>query len=464
MEIYSIIVIDATTGVPIYTYRNESKIKYDDDKNVLFSGAMMAIQHLMKEFDGGKLQTIKTEEYDLCGESGDRFAMFTVGKIDNPQIVFHFMKMVIVFLESENLPEIIVMLEENHVLLLETMITQFIDLWHDRNITSNTLVFSKRLGFQVVNEITDIKLNNFLIGYLSSLPKSFMEKDHSFILKYNKNHHLFGVLYNLNGKSMVQVISILNSSVSIISSNTHIYVRKSIEFLENNEALIDMINDGEEYLNQFNKNNMEFCNKLIQTLSNYSIDMDFLGMENILFAFDKYIPRILGSLLSGIPLTVVASDVDYAKPIIDMLVYTTGITEVDLSEGEFIHARLSWCTNKQKYITEKAGYMILDLNLTKVFGRKENNFFKNIWKSILKTQKDYTLILYELRTHCTELWNECEYLLEKGISGDLDKLIDERGVFKERKDMLRDMIYWLNPHLSKNGIIKQHVIKNKILW
>ena len=465
MKIYSIIIVDANSGVPVFTYRPEGSSIQNSDRDVLFSGAMIAIQHLMKEFDGGKLQAIKTEQYDLYGETGDRFVIFVVGKINNEKVVLDFVKKLVLFIETENFPEIIVELDENLVLLLNTMIEQFNSLWQEKDISSNTLIYNERIGFQSIVEMDNSKLYKFLIGYLSTLPKQVLSINHSFILKFDEDSHVMGVLYNSDENILVQIFIICNSKLQLISSNKHEYINYAIKFLDTNELLIKSIDNDPENYNIFSRLNAVLSNQLSHTLHNYSMDIDFLGISNILNAFDKDIPKILGSLLTGIPLAVVADELDFAKPILDTFVYITGISNVDFSLTEFVPTRLTWCTENEIKSVNKIGYIIFHLSKIKVTGGKHYIYFQRIWDSIKSTLPDHRIRLFELRNICHEFWKDCdEILLESNSNGKIIDIINKKAILDERKEILHDMINWINPHLLNKSLDKKYVIKNKIHW
>lgn len=465
MIIYSIIIVDARSGVPVYTYKPEGASNGSEDKDILFSGAMIAIQHLMKEFDGGKLQAIKTEQYDLIGETGERFVIFVIGKINNEKVVLDFIKKLVMFIETEDFPDIIIELEENLILLIDTMIEQFNILWQEKDINANTLVYNERIGFQNIIEIQNSKLISFITGYLSNLPKTFLEDNHCFILKFDKNTHVLGVFFSSHQKIMVQIYIISDSNLQLISSNKHEYISLTTDFLDTNESLIELIDTDEENYNIYSRLNAELSNKLSHTLHNYSMDIDFLGISGILRAFDKYIPIIFGSLLTGVPLAVIADEIDYAKPILDTFVYVTGINNVDFSLTEFIPTRLTWCTEEEIKTADRRGYMILHLNKMKVQGGRNYKYFKQLWESIRDTQPDHRLRLYELRTICHDLWKDCDDILQDSISnGNIFDALRKKAMFDEREEMLTDMINWINPHILNTALEKQQIIVNKLHW
>lgn len=453
MAIDSFILVNKNTGVTLFTKNYVTYHAQSEDQDILFSGALIAIQSVMQEIQAGKVQEINTEEYRILASTSDRFALFCVGNYNYDSAIKAFLDKIVNLLESWiTVDSLLDALHDNTTHLLEAMYDEFTFAFKEDIIVVTIYAKDGKFGYQpLVENRLPQELERKMVGYLSEMGKI---EDESLFFEYLPDGTAFLGYQTTSGYFALVNFIEKYIDLMLILSFKHLFPITMQAYIPDLDEFVQT-KDSPETSDLF-----DLINKNIEDVFTYEFkDLKFFNNKNIITKFGYIIPEIISLLITGNPVALLSTDPD-AMDLMHFISYVSGIKSIDQNFFVDYPHRLVLTTKDMTDKLQDCGFVIMELD-NKISGIGEG-YIHSLWQQINK-QLPMHIIISQLRDELQVLFDIARIILVQSIYGIAAEQMLDAVENTSQKILLRQIIHWVNARLIHSSITLPKN-SNEIVW
>ncbi len=438
----SFMAIDKGTGLPIYS-RSSSKAE-EENKQILFSGIMTAVQNLIKDMDIGILNKITTEAYSIYGKEKGNFFLFFYGEIKKESVIDEILDYIGNFLDyvpvgdDNKFPT-------DFERYLDGVVDQLFAIYSRENLQMQVYSYIPAFGLESLYGSKD----ELITMHLINLIRNTIQKE--------KNQSMIMLDFLTSGAALVVQIIFDEDSGKYILVTIKSDSLSTVDFItyrhKISHLVIEFIKDNKDQLYSSTEGTLvkelafeSFANKIENVLGNLPPKIDYLGMDVLLSMLRKNLPTILTQVTLGNSIYITGDKIA-AEQVIALICYVTHVTDGSVEFSDEIPHRLQYVEKGMEGLYDSMGAFHLDLDKNKFRGKTKNKAIEEMIEESLQQDK-----ISEKIGHLQHLfrlfWNDLDDIQKQAAYG--VNIFDElKELPAERPKLMLKVLEKVNPHLEK---------------